>query len=393
MEPWVVVLGGGIYQVPLIENVKRRGYRALVVGPSGYPGNGLAHLHLIADTTNFPELLSALDKFEVAAVVTAGTDVAVPSLAHLVETIGLSGPSVEAAEIASNKVLAKSSMKSAGVPTADFIVPRDIEELVAWHKRKGSLPIVVKPSDSSGSRGVSIVNTESEIPWAIEQARRYSRSGDIVAEEFLSGEEFGAQAVIRSSTSTLRLYPHSDKMLGTIPVGHTYPSGFSKSLTNEVFSITKKLVTQLNINNTVINLDFIATEDGVKVLEFGLRAGATGIPEIISKATGRSFYDEVIDIALGMPGAGVELAPLRSASYQVIMPEKAGVLRKFDCPLPWEGDNSGVTVSRDLIPGAKVRSPSDGSARLGHVLGWAETKDQSEQLVEETLRRVVIEVD
>ena len=147
------------------------------------------------NTVDYEAVLEVAREKKIDGIVTAGTDVAVITIGKVCDELGLKGLSFRAAQIAVDKLLMKSCYEKAGVRTARYRkvmfsenVQENIEGLV--------YPLIVKTVDSSGSRGITRVNTPEELPAAVESAKAATRKDYYIVEEFIEGSEFGAQAFI-----------------------------------------------------------------------------------------------------------------------------------------------------------------------------------------------------
>ena len=117
----VLILGAGIYQLPLIERAKCLGLYTIVCSIKGhYPGFDIADKVYFVDTTDKEACLEIAKNECIDAVCTAGTDVALPTLGYIVDKLHLVGPSYNSACLSSNKLLMKQKFQEYGVSSADF---------------------------------------------------------------------------------------------------------------------------------------------------------------------------------------------------------------------------------------------------------------------------------
>ena len=158
----LMVMGAGIYQVPLIKKAKEMGIYTIAVSiPGKYPGFTLADQVYYENTVDYEKVLEIAKQEKIDGIVTAGTDVAVITIGKVCDELGLSGISFEAAKVASNKILMKEKYEEYGVRTARF---RELHfEDSIEEKIKGlNFPLIFKAIDSSGSRGIVRVNAPEE---------------------------------------------------------------------------------------------------------------------------------------------------------------------------------------------------------------------------------------
>ena len=152
-----MILGAGIYQVPLIRTARRMGLYTIVVSiPGDYPGFALADKIYELNTRDKEAILAAAEKEQIDGICTSGTDVAVSTIGYICEKMHLSGIPYEAAKILTDKAKMKDAFRQGGVSAADGMRVRSAEEAQKAAEQLG-YPVVVKRVDSSGSRGITVV--------------------------------------------------------------------------------------------------------------------------------------------------------------------------------------------------------------------------------------------
>ena len=175
----ILIMGAGIYQVPLIKAAKRLGLHTIVASiPGNYPGFELADQVYYINTTDQEAILEVARKEGISGICTAGTDVAVATIGYVNQELGLSGVSREAARKTSDKTLMQDTFKEGGVDSARH-VKADSPEAARKAAEEIGYPVVVKCVDSSGSRGISIVENAAsmgvKIPGILQRALEIMR--------------------------------------------------------------------------------------------------------------------------------------------------------------------------------------------------------------------------
>ena len=268
----VMILGAGIYQVPLIKQAKAMGLYTIVVSIKGnYPGFSLADKVYYEDTTDYETVLGIAKAEKIDGIVTTGTDVAVITIGKVCDALGLTGLSFEAAQIASNKLLMKTKYEEFGVRTARFRkVPFDLdvikEETAVLH-----FPLIFKAVDTSGSRGIIRVNSYDEFASAMAYTQKATKLDYFIIEEFLEGDEFGAQAFVLGGKVQFIL-PHGDYVFKGdtgVPIGHFAPYDMSQDVVDDAKEQLEKAVCAMGLDNCAINADFMLVGGKTYVLELG----------------------------------------------------------------------------------------------------------------------------
>ncbi len=389
----LMILGAGIGQVAAIQRAREMGLRVIAISNrADDPGMTIADIPLVIDTRDGQAGVEAARKYCIDGVMTLSTDVAMPTLGRIVDELGLAGPGAGAAQVASDKIQMKKKLTAAGVPTARFREARSRQEAIRA-ARKLTFPLVIKPADSSGSRGVTRVTTTTEVEPAFLHAREFSRSGAVIVEEYLEGVEFGAQALVWDRT-VQAVFFHNDTVTPppiSVPLGHSYPCKFDESVQRRCREVLAAAIEALGIDHSFVNADLILTPNGPMVLEIAARLGGTCLPELTSLFTGEDIVGAAIRLALGEK---VRLGPGRRqpCAARLIDPPVSGILRRFEVPQGFESHPQVVAIRWDVGPGARVRAFSTGPDRIGEILTIGESWQKAEDLCEKVRREIVLEI-
>lgn len=298
----ILILGAGRQQVPLIVAAIKMQLEVHVCSiPGDYPGIEIAPNFHEIDISDSTAVLELSKKIGIHGIITTGNDVCLESIGVVVDGLNLHGTGLESSKSCLNKTLMKGRFSRFNVPTANYALIESVESGTEFFNSHSSA-CVIKPADSSGSRGVNRIESVSEIHPALVEAKKYSSSGEIIIEEWVEGEEFGAQAIIVDGKLE-KLMLHSDITTPPprrIPIGHGCPHPSESDLMPIVWGIVENAVAALGINNTISNIDFILAKDGPKIIEMTSRMGGTHLPEVCGTFWGIDMYDAALQIALGM---------------------------------------------------------------------------------------------
>ncbi len=388
----IMILGAGIYQVPLIKTAKRLGIYAIAVSiPGKYPGFEFADKVYYENTTDYEKILEIARAEQIDGIITAGTDVAVITIGKVCDELGLSGLSFDAAQIAANKLLMKTRYEECGVRTAKFRkIPLDAPD-VADRVSELSFPLIFKSVDSSGSRGIVRVDSEAEFDEAIRNVRDNTRSDYYIAEEFIEGEEFGAQAFVYRGEVTFIL-PHGDYVFHGdtgVPIGHFAPYDLDASVIADVREQLTAAIHAMGLDNCAINADFILKDNKTYVLEIGGRSGATCLAELVSIYYGFDYYEKILRCALGEDITFECTCAVPNASM-LLMSDKDGVIESQTNKNPENPDIFDIQF--DLVPGDTVHKFHVGPHRIGHVITKGETLDAAVETLHKALENIEIKV-
>lgn len=394
----VLILGAGIYQVPLIKTAKKLGIYSIVVSiPGNYPGFELADKVYYENTTDYAKILEIAQEEKIDGIVTAGTDVAVITIGKVCDKLGLTGLSEEAAKIATDKLRMKEVYEEYGVRTARYRKIYFDNENYASDIAELTLPVMFKSVDSSGSRGIRKVNSPEEFDDAREYVRANTRSDYFIVEEFIAGEEFGAQAFVRNGEVKFIL-PHGDYVFTGdtgVPVGHFAPYDLSEDIIADAEKQLVGAIRAMKLDNCAINADFIMRDGKTYVLEIGGRSGATCLAELTAIYYDFDYYEKILMTALGedvdfTPGPLAANGGVPNAS-KLLMSDRDGHIVSQEDSNPVDPDI--VEVQFDYKPGDEVHKFRVGPHRIGHVICKGETLDAAVAKLDEAMSRVKITVE
>ena len=305
----ILMLGGSRQQVVAIEKAKELGFRTVLCDylPDN-PGQHSADVFYQESTTDRELILEIAHRENVSGVLAYSSDPASPTAGYVAEAMGLPTNPLVAIETMSEKHLFRAFLKEAGLPcpqAAPFPEDAPVGE-VADLVKGFRFPVVVKPTDSSGSKGVTVLDDLTVLDAAIAHASEFSRNGILICEEYIrktfphviGGDIFVVDGEVRfwGLMSCLR----DDGLGGLVPVGKKVPSGLSAEENDAVKDVLQRLVTALGVRFGELNVEVILGEGGMPyVLELGSRAGGNMIPVQLSDASGVDLVAANVLCAMG----------------------------------------------------------------------------------------------
>ncbi|MBE0435676.1 MAG: ATP-grasp domain-containing protein [Methylomicrobium sp.] len=331
MKKRIMILGAGIYQIPLIKKAKEMGLETIVVTPKGpYPGIQMADIVLDKDTTDAESIILAAKEYDIAGIVTAGTDVSVPTVGAVVDALKLKGPTKQVAVTVSSKSRFRSFLQKNRLNHPEFVRCEDIEDAWTFYRNINS-KIVMKPDDSSGSRGVSVIEQgqpEKVVQEAYDNAIKFSRSKVVCAEAFIDGVEVGGDAFVLNGeiifiTTTCKYFD------GVVVQGHSLPSSLSDEAIPLVKDEIQRAAFQLNYLDGPINFDVMIGESKVTIIEMGLRNGGNGIVDLVYHSYGVDLMKWLLAYVLSQPIDKTKIKEPKSISSYVFGSENKGILIKI----------------------------------------------------------------
>lgn len=307
----ILLLGGSAQQIVAIETAKRLGYYTILCDylPDN-PGQIHSDKFYLESTTDKEKILEIARQEKIDGIVAYASDPAAPTAAFIAEKLGLPGNPYETVETLCNKNKFRDFLKNNGFNTPHtkaFDINDDLDI-------KGmSFPIIVKPSDSSGSKGVTVLKNADQLQEAVEFAFSFSRSKKIIIEEFIEKNHpylVGGDIFVIDGKITLwgLLNCHRDNTVNPlVPVGKSYPLDLS-SMDEQVAKETlQRMVTLSGFRNGAMNIELVIDKNHkCWLIDIGPRNGGNMIPDLL----GYIFDIDIVEMTI------------RSAMGEQIIPEK-----------------------------------------------------------------------
>jgi len=300
----LLILGGGSAQLSAIKKTKEKGHRVIV---SDYyedaPGKSYADYGETVSTFDIKGNLKVGRKYSIDGVMTTGTDQPVYTAAAV--AAGLNLPfflSLKTAKAVTNKKIMKKNFKKHNIPTVKFkFLKRDFSfnELSDFN-----FPVVVKPFDSQGQRGVLRLNSPAEVRARFPEVLQFSREEEILIEEYYESKEITVSGWVHNEgltilTVTDRLRYHHKLHIG-ICTAHLFPSSFLGSHYQEILAISRKIVRGFGIKKGPVYFQFLIGEEGLKINEVACRIGGAYEGDFMPYLCAVDILDLMIDLSLGL---------------------------------------------------------------------------------------------
>jgi len=305
-KPAIFILGAGIMQLPAFEAARKNNWYSIAAdGNPAAPCRKRADYFLNIDLKDRTGLVRAaqdlVETHNIRGVFTCGTDFS-SSVAWVAEKLDLPGIPYQTALDCTDKYRMRKKFRENGVPCPDF---REISEDMDPHRETSRLhyPLVVKPVDNMGGRGVITVASPENLDAAVREAVGYSRTGRAIVEEFMDGEEYSIDALVVNDKITITGF--ADRHIYYPPcfieMGHTLPSEVDSSTQEEIFRVFKEGVKALGIHTGAAKGDIKRTSRGVMIGEIAARlSGGYMSGWTFPYATGINLVEEGMRIAMGM---------------------------------------------------------------------------------------------
>lgn len=390
----LVVLGGADGAITTVRAARRLGLHTICVDQrADAPALRHADEHLDISTRDLGRLTEVLSRRDdVVGVLSPASDVNLPSQYHLARQLDLPTGLSEAALRASvDKGFFRAVCDRLGQPGPQYVQGPPDQVLAAMTEL--TFPVMVKPTDSSGGRGVTQCATPAELPAALATATEWSTSRIVIAEEYLVGDHYAAEAIVRDGR--IALFGLGRRELTPPPhfvtIAHTMP-GASEELSQQVRAMLDDVCRELDYRWGSLNVDILVTPDGrVVLVELGARLGGNGSAELLGLVHGLDVTEASVAMAIG------ELPPLEStrqwsASFQVLSAPQPGKLVTIHNLATVRSAPNVVDLVISASPGDQVEPYHRAGAKVGYALVAAPDSQQLQTALDQLAKLLQVEV-
>ncbi|MGK0254483.1 MAG: biotin carboxylase [Mariniflexile sp.] len=298
----VMILGAGEMQVPIIQKAVDLSIYTIVIDFDPIaPGFKIADRKSLISTIDYENILIIAQNENIDGILTM-SDFPVNVVAKIAEELRLPAMSINVAAICTNKYLQREFFNNHNIKTPKF----KLIEGVSDFKIIDYFPVVIKPIDSSASRGVKKVNNMDELESQYSISKKHSKQGKVIVEEFISGREFSIETITQEEVTTIVAI--TEKIVNSAEIGyfvedsHIIPARISG---NEVKIITEEVINAikiLKINNAPTHTEVKLNETGAYIIEIACRLGGDYITsDLVQLSTGVDMLENLINLALDNP--------------------------------------------------------------------------------------------
>lgn len=315
----IMLLGGSAQQVVAIKKAKELGYKTILCDYlDDNPGQHEADVFYLISTTDKEVVLNVAKKEKIDGIIAYASDPAAPTAAYVAEEMGLPTNPYKSVNTLCDKALFRTFLGENGF-NAPYSKGYSKKEDVYRDKCDYKLPVIIKPVDSSGSKGVTVLHSWDELGEALEFAFSFSRGNRVIVEEFIEKKHkylIGGDVFVANGRIILwgLLNCHRDANVNPlVPVGKSYPLLIEKDDEMEVQQTLQKLVDKLNLKNGAINVELVIDKNNrVWPVDVGPRNGGNMIPDLL----GHIFDVDIVEMSLkAAMGDSIEAKIIKPDKY------------------------------------------------------------------------------
>ena len=377
----VLVFGSGELQRSIIGRAHKMGLYVVGIDPceDAFCKDDVDSFEVVGGQ-DYEGTCAVVEKHGIDAIVTAATDKPLVMMARIAEKYGFPFFSVETAKWSTDKFQMKQRFMEGGVPCAKGRLVKSVEETADL-----VYPVIVKPRDNSGSRGVKLCRSKEELTESMAEALEYSKLDSVLVEEFIEGQEYsieglhydGKSEVIQFTEKKTTEFPYN------VELGHKQPANLTEIQRNIIHEIVEKIGMALKFENCPSHTELKVNERGVFVIETSPRLGGDFITStLVPLSTGIFMEDQLLNIALGEP-VDTETGRIERAAGVEFFQFDEGVVKTIN-PLFYElakGPNV-YSIDLKLKEGNRVNKITSSLNRYGEMICFASSRPSLDKIIE-----------
>ncbi|TXI46810.1 ATP-grasp domain-containing protein [Methylophilus sp.] len=390
----IMIIAGGEWQIPVIRKAKQLGL--FVINTNLHPqslGFNDADVGLVADVLDKEQNLAYAKEWNVDAVITDQSDIAVPTVAYVAEHMQLKGVGTAVAALFTNKSLMRSFCVKHGFPSPRFKLCNELKDGIAF-LNECNFPLVVKPPANQSSRGVLKVTNMHELEHAYTLAMQHSKDETVLIEEFIGGVELTIDGVQLNAgehyslaTSTKTHYAHNEMIANQLWFSQQHPEIDFDALHDQHNQMVK-----------LMGLPF-----GLTHAEYKYHAGKFYLVEIAARGGGTKISSDIVPLMSGIDSNNLLIRMALGERIHEIHPEARKITSVLDFfefspgkvktihGIEQASVLSGViSIGLNIVEGDIIEEVSDDRSRHGYIIAYAENTESLKGLLRKIHQTVQI---
>lgn len=377
----VMVFGVGELQKSIIERAHKMGVKVVGIDPckDAICKDDVDAFENVGGQ-DFEASIAVAMKHHVDAIVTAATDKPLVMMARVAKELGFRFFSEETAVWSTDKYQMKQRFMDGGVPCAAGRIVYNSEEADNLN-----FPVICKPRDNSGSRGVKLCRTANELQECIDEALQHSQLNTVLVEEYIEGQEYsieslhynGKSEIIQFTQKTTTDFPYS------VELGHLQPADLTEDQKEEIHKTIEKIGKCLKFENCTSHTELKINERGIFVIETSPRLGGDYITStLVPLSTGVNMEDQVLNMSIGEP-VDTRKREIGKTTGVRFFRLPLGKVTNIDPKIEEIRDWPGVVdLNLKFSVGSLISEITSSMNRYGHVIASGQTKDELANLLD-----------
>lgn len=371
----VLIFGVGPLQQSIINRAKKMGLYTVGIDPcEDATCRGDVDAFEVVGGQDYEGTCAVVEKYGIDAIVTAATDKPLVMMARIAEKYGFPFYSVETAQWSTDKFQMKQRFELGDVPHAKGRLVKSVDETDDM-----VYPVIVKPRDNSGSRGVKLCRTKEELEQSMAEALEYSKLDSVLVEEFIEGPEYSIEGLHYDGTSEVIQFTEkkTTEFPYNVELGHIQPANISEKNKQKIREIVAKIGKALKFENCPSHTELKINERGIFVIETSPRLGGDYITSTITPlSTGINMEDQLLHIALG-ENVDTQSGRVEKASGVCFLSLPCGKVTSIDSTINEVSTWSNVySFATSLKVGDEIHPITSSLNRYGQFIVKGETREE-----------------
>lgn len=394
MKGWFIAVTAGRWQLCGIKAAKRLGYKVVAIDSDiNAPGFEYADEHICCGFENVQSIINYLSNKSIVGCLSICSDAGMLLAGKLIDHFNLSGPGLNVSKRLTDKGLQREAWQNAGIHNPNFYVGNQLQDLIN-RTRDFNFPLIIKPVDSAGSRGITKIHNQSELTKAcLDNAISYSKRRQVIIEEFVTGQEYTVETIICNGKIHLLAITKKYKLAET-----NYTVAYKLETAEIPIELQTKITQRiahayqtLEYYNGIGHAEIIVSDDDkVVIVEVAGRGGGFLVfEEFLPRISSLDIVELTVLQACGQP---IEITE-KTEHYGILefLPSSEGIVKnitgfKAVNTLPYCTAESFVAI------GDKVKNADCDGARLGYILCCSDDKTLVRSTVQKAKSLVKVEV-
>ncbi|NIB40028.1 ATP-grasp domain-containing protein [Pseudomaricurvus alkylphenolicus] len=332
-EKRLLLVGGGHAEIPLIKAAQAQGYYVITSGNRPQDlGHQYGNEYRPADYSNIEAMLTLAEQLDIDAIVPCCNDFAAISCAYVAQKLGLPGhDSVEICRQIHHKDQYRAFAQKHGIASPEANRFDDINEAIV-STRNSRLPVIVKPVDLTGGKGVSKISQPQQISTAITNAFEVCRANRIVVEEFIEGSHHGFSSFIVDGKVVFHFTDNEYYYINPYLVsGASAPSHTAAAAEQELCRSVETIASALNLCDGIVHVQFIFQAGRPVIIEICRRPPGDLYIDLVRHATGLDYAHWLIKAYTGQDCSDLKNKPAKNFILRhCVMGAHPGTLKNIE---------------------------------------------------------------
>lgn len=297
----IAVLGADKNLLTYYKQAKELGYKIIgIATPDGAVCKAYCDKFYPVSFAEKDKVVEICKKEEVDGILSFSLESAIPVVSYVAEKLGLIANSVESSKITATKFSQREALRKANIPVPQYFLVSNENDLP---KLNINYPVIVKPSDSGGSQGVSKVDTSKELNIAFLKAYHFSKSNQVIIEEYIDGREFSVEYL--SYKGMHHFIQVTDKETSGAPnfveLAHHQPAQIDEDVKLKIKQMVEAALSALKIENSASHTEIkLNSHNELYIIETGARLGGDFITShLVKLSTGYDMVEGLLNLVVG----------------------------------------------------------------------------------------------